>query len=264
MAPVRPEFYYHPAVGVISPTSLGLFEFKSGPLVVTPPLSGNIPAPKPLNRVAPLNGVSAIALSSEIPESEMKKKNSSDVEKCIVTGEELPITEMIRFVVDPENNIALDLSEKLPGNAFWIQADRDVIKRAIWRNSFTTANRAPVNVPKNLLETVRIGLLRQSLETMGLARKAGLLIQGFAKVEEALKAGKGSLYLVASDAKENGREKIEKAIRSGGLSVTILDLWTSSQLSAALGVENAIHAVLTDGALTTKLKAIAKKLKDTN
>ena len=273
MAPTRPEFFYHPVTGVVSPASLGLFAFKQGPLVLSnPPLSSsNLAAsPKPLVRVtAPdANGATAtlpktLAESVKIPvEPDMKKpaRNSAHDETCIVTGETYPHSEMIRFVIDPDNNIVPDLADKLPGTGYWVLAKRDLLKKAVWRNSFTTAARTQVNVDKDLPEKVSIGLLKQSLETIGLARKAGIVTAGFAKAEEVLENGKAVLYLVASDAKENGREKLEKlALRQD---IPVLDLWTSSQLSAALGEDNAVHVVFGSGGLTDKLKIIAQKLKD--
>ena len=281
MAPIRPEFFYHPAVGVVSPASLGLFAFKSGPIVVTspPPAPLNkIPAPKSPalkeNRVIPpvdatptiLNTASPMAIAADTPsdleqETDMKKaKTPLDIETCIVTGEQLPIAQMIRFAVDPDKNIVPDLTEKLPGQGFWVKAHKDIVKKAVWRNSFTTANRSPVEVPKDLLEKIELGLLKQSLETIGLARKAGLLIQGFAKVEEVFKNNRGAVYVVATDAMDNGREKLERLADQADL--PILDIWTSSQLSAALGADNAVHVVLTPGGLTDKLLSIAQKLKD--
>lgn len=283
MAPVRPEFFYHPAVGVISPASLGLFAFKSGPLTVPAPLA-NTAAPKPLLRAnvqtvteqPAILHTSPIALNTQAmpqaaeaapstdpeKESDMKKMKSDPLgmEVCIVTGEQLPIAEMIRFVADPQNEIMADLSEKLPGQGYWVTADKDILKKAIWRNSFTTAARTPVTVPKNIVQMIQIGLLKQSLETLSLAKKAGLVTQGFAKVEDVLKENKAKLYIVASDAKENGREKLEKLTGS----MPVLDIWTSSQLSAALGVDNAIHVVLTEGGLTDKLTTIATKLRRFN
>lgn len=275
MVPVRPEFFYHPAVGVVSPTSLGLFAFKPGPLTITtpPPLASSSPkspirTPQPA-AAAPsiLNQASPIALNTEAAPSSPKdqefdmknaKSETNSREVCIVTGEEFPIGEMIRFVVNPDNEIVADLSEKLPGEGFWIKAHKDILKKAVWRNSFTTAARKPVTVAKNLLEQIQLGLLKQSLETMSLARKAGLLIQGFAKVEEVLKERRASLYIVASDAKENGREKLEKLAGK----IPVLTNWTSSQLSAALGSDNAVHVVLTPGGLSDKLLTLAQKLKD--
>lgn len=272
MVPTRPEFFYHPAVGVVSPTSLGLFAFKQAPLTILQP-PADIKAAKPLVRPAPpqnktemMSQTSPVALNVEaalsLPtakESDMPKaKEDNGMEFCIVSGEDMPRTQMIRFVLGPDNTIFPDLTEKLPGDSFWVKADKEVLKKAIWRNSFTTAARRAVTVPKDLAEQIQIGLLKQSLETINLARKAGLLTQGFAKVEEVLKQHKAGLYIVASDAKENGREKLEKLAKN----IPVLTTWTSSQLSASLGVDNAVHIVLAPGGLTDKLLTIANKLKD--
>lgn len=275
MAPIRPEFFYHPVVGVVSPASLNLLAFKSS--VHQNKASGAAP-PKPLTRVTPPE-TSSIPLTEDVmmastspaaiqpvieelqseSENEMKKpsRRSERMETCIVTQQDLPHTQMIRFVIDPQGMAFPDLNEKLPGNGYWITAKRDVIKKAVWRNSFTTAARTPVNLPDNLLELIEIGLLKQSLETIGLARKAGLVTAGFAKVEEALRKSPDMLYVVASDGRENGREKLERLTNT-----SVLDIWTSSQLSAALGEDNAVHIVFSPGGLTEKLLIIAQKLKD--
>ncbi len=69
----------------------------------------------------------------------------------------------------------------------------------------------------------------------------------------------GAVYVVASDAKENGREKVERLAIHAELPV--IDEWTSAQLSAAIGEENVIHIILAHGGLTQKLLEILTKLK---
>jgi uncharacterized protein len=285
MAHVRPEFYYHPAVGVVAPASLGLVAFKSGPFRLYNPLISAYDDPfqrrKPEAGTVMMATTSATALASAENTAENTVKNidlgeiaNMDVirsapslpdirhETCIVTNKDYPYTEVICFAIDPEGNAVPDLNEKLKGDGYFVRATRDVLKRAVWRNSFTTAARTPVNVPKNLPDIVSLALLRQSLDTIGLARKAGLVTQGYAKVEEVLQAGRAALYIVASDARENGREKLERLADAHHEDLPVLDLWTSSQLSAALGEDNAVHIVFEAGGLTEKLLIIAQKLKD--
>ncbi len=284
MADFRPEFFYHPAVGVVSPTSLELVKFKTNKFTFNAPPS-SLPTP-PAVKIPPkaeitetqpvrVSETSALAVTSELPpapdvlkinanpaeELEMPKK-ISDTATCIVTGNELPLHEMVKFVLNPEGEVVPDLNNKLPGLSFYITAKREIIQKAIWRNSFTSSARQAVTVPKNLIETVVLGLLKQSLDSLALAKKAGQLTHGFAKVEEVLRAGKAKVYVVASDAKENGRQKLEKHLEKLTGSNPVLDIWTSAQLSAALGEDNAIHAALMDGALTDKIQNIANKLKD--
>ena len=87
---------------------------------------------------------------------------------------------------------------------------------------------------------------RAALGALGLARKAGAVVLGFAKVEAAI-AGKALAGLVeASDAAANGRAKIARALKAryGEHAPPVIDLFTSAQLDLALGRTNVIHAAL--------------------
>jgi hypothetical protein len=56
--------------------------------------------------------------------------------------------------------------------------------------------------------------------------------------------------LTATDAANDGRRKMKAALRAYGLEdeVPHFDILTSAQMGLALGQENVIHAVLTNGA----------------
>jgi predicted RNA-binding protein YlxR (DUF448 family) len=176
---------------------------------------------------------------------------------CVVTGESVPLPDLIRFVVSPDKEIVPDLAEKLPGQYFYIKADLATLKKGIWRNSFASVARDNVKVPKDLIEIVEKGLSRMAMETLGLARRAGQLISGFASVEDQLRKEAFGVYVVAADASDHGRYKLEKQIRSQ----VVLDLWTSAELSSALGEANTNHLLLAPGGLAEKLLRVAKKLK---
>ena len=182
---------------------------------------------------------------------------------CAVTEEVLPWSDMIRFVASPTGTVVPDISNRLPGSFMWVKADRATIQKAIWRNSFASHMRQNVTIPENLLETLENCLFRQAMSTLSLARRAGDLTFGFTKTEEALRAHKVAVYVVAADAKDNGREKLERLARHQD--VHVIDLWPSESLSSAIGEENVMHITLAQGGLaqslieqTTKLKAIAR------
>ena len=182
---------------------------------------------------------------------------------CAVTGEVLPLKELIRFAVAPDGRVVPDISNKLPGTFIWIKADRAVIQKAIWRNSFASHTRQNVTVPDNLMDTLCDGLQRQAMQTLSLAKRAGDLTFGHTKVDEALRAHQAAIYVVSSDAQDNGREKLERLAKHQD--IPVLDNWDSAQLSGAIGEENIMHICLKSGGLAqnlleleTKLKAIAR------
>jgi len=55
---------------------------------------------------------------------------ASSTRTCLVTGEELPKDELIRFVVGPDNSIVPDLAQNLPGRGLWVKAAREPIAAA--------------------------------------------------------------------------------------------------------------------------------------
>lgn len=178
---------------------------------------------------------------------------------CAVTGETLPTEQMIRFAISPDNIIVADLTQKLPGIFLWVKADRAVLKKAIWRNSFAGSTRQAVTIPDNLLESIEIGLFKHAMQTLSMAKRAGELRFGFTKVDEVLRSPVAGVYVVAKDAKENGREKLERLAIVHNLPV--IDCWTSAELSSAIGEENIIHIALATGGLMQKLLEILTKLK---
>lgn len=273
MGSTRPEYFYHPAVGVIAPASLSLFRIAAPtPSVSSAPKSfasspsaARISAPPVLNSVPP---AAALAESRQRLEQAQEEEETmphkpsrkatwlTRTDICAVTGKETPISQMIRFVVAPDKSVVVDLSERLPGPSLWVTADHGVLQKAIWRNSFASATRETVSVPKDLIEHVIAALNRQAFETLSLARRSGSLVQGFSKVEETLRLGVAGAYVVGRDASENGREKLQKLAKD----VPVVDLWTVHELSHAIGEENTVHIALAQGGLTPKLLNIAQKL----
>lgn len=239
----RPEYFYHPVIGALSPMSLGLYFSRPAASSSHPVTSTADPASVPVSPV----------VKARMP------MTLSKTAICAVTNEVLPLDQMIRFVVDPNGSIVADLTQKLPGVFLWIKADPAVLKKAIWRNSFAAKTRQNVKIPENLLETIESGLFRQAMQTLSLAKRANELRFGFTKVDEALRSHGTAVYVVASDAKENGREKLERLAVHANL--VVIDQWSSAELSAAIGEENVIHMALAQGGLSQKLLEILTKLK---
>jgi len=171
--------------------------------------------------------------------------------RCIVSGESAPRAGLVRFVVGPGDVIVPDLKGKLPGRGLWVEARRAVVETACAKNTFSRAARQKVSVPEGLPALIEKQLENGCLSLLGLARKAGDIVAGFEKVKGWLQNGTAAVLVTASDAAEDGRRKLR------GLSAGLedVDLFTSDQLSLALGRGNVIHAALRDGGLARRFVA---------
>ena len=176
--------------------------------------------------------------------------------KCIVTGAVKPAAEMLRFVVGPDDQVVFDAAGKLPGRGLWLSARLDVLKTAASKGLFSKAAKARVAVPDGLIEQVANQLRARCLGRIGLARGAGQLTQGFEKVRAALKAGPVGVLLQASDASQDGREKIMR-LATGAPVVTLLK---AAEIGQAIGRDNAVHAVLAPGKMARAFLSDAAKL----
>lgn len=169
---------------------------------------------------------------------------------CIATRTLRPVSHMIRFVAGPDGAVVPDLKRKLPGRGVWMTARRDILAQAIRKGAFGRALKGNFKAPADLPDMLDRLLESAALDALSMARKAGLVITGFAKVE-ALHAAAVAL-LRARDAGEESGRKLAAALRRGGKAgkgteAEIIETFTSAQLDLALGRLNVVHAALMAG-----------------
>lgn len=170
--------------------------------------------------------------------------------QCAVTREVHPVDDLIRFVLAPDGSVVADLKRDLPGRGVWVSATRRAVEAAEKKRVFARGFKADVRVEPGLADRVDERLQAQALGLLGLARKAGQVVTGFAKVEAALKKDDVAALVHAGDAAEDGIRKLA-AIRvarfgpAGG--PPVFRCFASGQLDLALGRANVIHAALLAG-----------------
>ena len=185
---------------------------------------------------------------------------SATMRMCAVSREVRPIDELIRFVVSPEGTVVPDLKRKLPGRGLWISASRAAVAEAVRRNQFSRGFKRDIRGAKTLPEDTENLLVRGAIEALAMAAKAGQVVSGFGKVEDALHAsGRGQdktkvlALLHASDGAADGIRKLDAIVRQRGGNIgespdfPVLAALTSAQLDLALGRSNVIHAALLAG-----------------
>ncbi|MGB0342721.1 MAG: DUF448 domain-containing protein [Parvibaculales bacterium] len=157
-------------------------------------------------------------------------------QQCRQTGMMADAADMLRFVPSPEGVLTPDLAGKLPGEAVWLHNRRSVVQ------AFDDS-RAAQGGRGCLAAQVDALLEARALSLVGLARKAGAIVSGFAKTRAVLQNGRAEILLGACDGAEDGRAKLARLAQATGLPV--LEPFTAAQLGVAIGRSNVIHAALT-------------------
>jgi uncharacterized protein len=170
--------------------------------------------------------------------------------RCLATREVRPKAELLRFVVGPDDRLLPDPAERLPGRGLWLTPRRDIVAAAAAKGLFAKAAGRRVVLPSDLAGEVERLLRARCLALLGLARRAGQLRTGFEKVREDLKAGRAGLLLAARDGAPDGRQKLA-ALAGGRAEIALFD---SAELSAALGREKVVHAMVAEGGMAERLR----------
>jgi predicted RNA-binding protein YlxR (DUF448 family) len=181
------------------------------------------------------------------------RTKSATMRMCAVSREVRPVDELIRFVLSPQGEVVPDLKRKLPGRGLWITASRARVAEAVRRNQFSRGFKRDVRAAQTLASDTEKLLVRSAIEALAMAAKAGQVVSGFAKVEEALAGGQATALIHASDGAADGIRKLDAIVRQRGgnhgesLIFPILTELTSAELDLALGRANVIHAALLAG-----------------
>ncbi len=193
--------------------------------------------------------------------------------RCALTRAHRSKRDLIRFVLGPDGAVVPDLKERLPGRGVWLTGARETIADAIKRRVFGRALKAEETVPDGLAETVETLLREAALGAFAMANKAGAVVFGHTKIEEALAktastnpkdlAKGGVITLVhASDAAQDGCRKLDGKARAvtEGQGLPGICVFTADELSLASGRANVIHAALIQGGAARKFLAEASRV----
>ncbi|MBO6509847.1 MAG: RNA-binding protein [Roseibium sp.] len=195
----------------------------------------------------------------------MPRKNEPTERQCAVTREVLPVSSLIRFVLDPEGQVVPDLKRVLPGRGVWVTASREIVAEAekdrkkVFGRGFKTEAR----VEPGLADRADALLERAALQALSMTRKAGEVVTGYAKVDAALRRDPVIGLIHASDAADDGVNKLAALaanIDEPANGCQIVRLFDSAQLDLALGRSNVIHAALLAGQASENFLARVRAL----
>jgi predicted RNA-binding protein YlxR (DUF448 family) len=201
-----------------------------------------------------------------MPERRMGRSAEGDdmnPRTCIVSREAGEAEDMIRFVLSPQGKVVPDLRRKLPGRGVWVTARRETVETAVRKRLFSRGFKSEAEAPADLAQDVDRLLEAEALSALGLARKAGLVITGFGKVDAALRQGKVRLLLHAAEAAPDGVRKLSQAIHAlgeAGAGLPVHSIFTSAQMDLALGGDNVVHAAALAGGASELLLGRIRRL----
>ncbi|MDA7948021.1 MAG: RNA-binding protein [Hyphomicrobiaceae bacterium] len=190
------------------------------------------------------------------------RKDRCRERQCAVTRLRGNPEDFLRFAAGPDEVVVPDLKACLPGRGVWIGCAHDIVAEAVSSGMFSRALKRSVKAPEDLVRQVDRLLERAALQRLSLANKAGLVICGFDKVSQTIRAGETTL-LHAEDAAADGCRKLDRlqAGISGGSNEgpSAIRLFNAEQLSLALGRPNVVHAAVKQGGPSRKfLESVAR------
>lgn len=172
---------------------------------------------------------------------------------CIVTRESGSPDELIRFVAAPDGTVAPDLKRELPGRGCWVKADRSLVEKAVAKKLFARALKADVKAADDLGARIDRLLAVQLMQMMNMARKAGQLVSGSAKVDAAVRSGAALAVFHSTDAAADGVRKIDQARKAWhlgmetGEEIPSFRLFSESEMEGVMGQNAFIHAAVLAG-----------------
>ena len=182
---------------------------------------------------------------------------------CVLTRRKGTRDSLIRLALGPDGEVGPDVRARAPGRGAWISVGRaefdaahakSKLKGALAR-AFKTAD---LKIPPDLGDRVERALRQAALDRLGLEARGGTLINGADRIEAAARSGKVHLLIHAADAGEDGRQRLDQALRTaarpgGGEARGLIFPEPRSILSMALGRENVVHVALTDAAAASRV-----------
>jgi uncharacterized protein len=209
-----------------------------------------------------LSGRSSDADNPSLNPSTMRQ--GKDPERtCILTRRKGTKDELIRLALGPDGSVAPDVRARAPGRGAWIGVGRAELDAANAKGKLKAALQRAfkangVDVPADLGERTSQSLRQGTLDRLGMEARSGNLINGFDKVESAARSGQVHLLIHAADARDDGRSKLDQALRVGaGKEVDakgVIFPEGRTILSMALGRENVVHIALTDPAAASRVR----------
>ncbi len=154
------------------------------------------------------------------------KSKAVAMRTCVGSRQQFPEEELLRCVLLPgvdgaAAQLAIDWSGKAPGRGAYVSADPKHIHQALTRGGFQRAFKASLKVPspEAFIEDACRGLGQAFGQRLSLARRAGVVVSGEARVSACLKQERGLVLILASNLSQGNRRKYGLNAQRKGMAV---------------------------------------------
>lgn len=178
----------------------------------------------------------------------LAEDKKSPLRKCVATGESYDKSQLLRFVLSPDDVLTFDLHHKLPGRGAYVKADAASLRMALDKNLFGKSFKTKIETPKDLPEQIVRQIKQSSLQLLAMARRAGDAVAGAEKANEAMRKYKCGAVVLASDAGTDGKNTAQK-LASGAAIVSEFD---RDELGQIFGREQAVVIFMREGRLASR------------
>jgi predicted RNA-binding protein YlxR (DUF448 family) len=139
-------------------------------------------------------------------------------------------SQLIRFVLSPNNEVTPDIYHKLPGRGAYVSLDKKTVQMAMKKQAFSRAFRKTVKTSEVLDVMIEKIIKHSTIEALSFCNKAGLATFGFENVLALVQKNKARVILHASEGSLRGLSKITSA---AAMNLTVTE-HNSSELSQQL------------------------------
>jgi predicted RNA-binding protein YlxR (DUF448 family) len=180
--------------------------------------------------------------------------------KCVLSGDHAPRDALIRLALGPDNSVAPDVRARAPGRGAWIGVDRATLEAALAKGKLKGAlarafKTSDLVIPADLGERIEAALRQSALDRLGLEARAGTLLTGSERIENAARKGEVQLLIHARDAGADGTSRLDQAWRVGnGGPQGVVFPAERPILSLALGRQNVVHIAIVDRAAAARVR----------
>jgi len=164
-------------------------------------------------------------------------------------------SELLRFVLSPQQQLLVDYRQKLPGRGVYTCFDPDCVVKAVERKQFQRALKIEnLALDKEALVTEIAAEILQKIENLlGMARKSAQVVSGGQMVLNGLKTGGAyALVVMSQDISEGVAEKILSAAQKNN--VDIFRALSKDRMGKILGKGERSVAALVPGQLADAIR----------
>ena len=178
--------------------------------------------------------------------------------KCLVTRQNIDESDLIRFVIDPENNLVADIDQVLPGTGYWVQANREAVSKAIENKVFNETINKKIRIDSNLIQSIENRIRNNIIQQISLSRKAGKAIFGFEKIKSVSPTHLIQLIIQATDGSIKEKTRLQNKCRPQIIDTCL----NGSELGKPFGRDRVVHCAILKSTFVQKIIFNANRLKN--